>query len=172
MVWFFFIYFKFDFKYNDLQYYIFTMAAISCLAWIPNWGLHAPAHFPRFPLYPGDACLAPLQLLLDSEQLILILLLISAPVPDLSLEFFGEFFISCLVSLYPTLLDMVLVQVLRQSPFIHSTRSARYDAWSPYLTCSRRSRRAARMAWLYMLESAVTLPVVFPIDNLSHGKLY
>jgi len=90
--------------------------------------VHAPAHFPRFPLYPGDACLAPLELLLDSEQLVLILLLISAPVPDLSLEFF----ISCLVSLYPALLDMVLIQVDTTA-----TRSARYDAWSPYLTCSR-----------------------------------
>jgi len=37
--WFFyilFIYIAFDIKYNDLQYYIFTMAAISCLAWIPS----------------------------------------------------------------------------------------------------------------------------------------
>jgi len=58
-------------------------------------------------------------LLLDSEQLILILLLISAPVPDLSLEFFGEFFISCLVSLYPTLLDMVLVQVDATAEPVH-----------------------------------------------------
>jgi len=37
-------------------------------------------------MYPGDACLATLQLLLDSKQLVLIVLLISAPVPDLSLE--------------------------------------------------------------------------------------
>jgi len=50
-------------------------------------------------------------LLLDSEQLVRILLLISAPAPDLSLEVIGEFFISCLVSLYPALLDVVLVQV-------------------------------------------------------------
>jgi len=62
-------------------------------------------------LYPGDACLASFQLLLDSEQLVLILLLITAPVPDLSLEFIGEFFVSCLVSLYPALLDVVLVKV-------------------------------------------------------------
>jgi len=65
-------------------------------------------------LYPGDAGLAPLQLLLDSEQLILILLLISAPLPDLLLEFFGEFFISCLVSLYP-----VLVQVDATAEPVH-----------------------------------------------------
>jgi len=45
--------------------------------------------------------------------------------------------------------------MLRKSPFIHSTRSAGYDAWSPYLTFSRRSRRAARMAWLYMLEDCI-----------------
>jgi len=45
--------------------------------------------------------------------------------------------------------------MVRQSPFIHSTRSARYEAWSPYLTCSRRSRRAARTAWLYMVEDCI-----------------
>jgi len=41
------------------------------------------------------------------EQLVLILLLISAPVTDLPLEFFGEFFISCPVSLSPALLVQV-----------------------------------------------------------------
>jgi len=58
-------------------------------------------------------------LLLDSEQLVLVLLLISAPVPDLSLEFSCQFFIFCLVSVYPALLDVVLVQVDAMAKPVH-----------------------------------------------------
>jgi len=58
-------------------------------------------------------------LLLDSEQLVLVLLLILAPVPDLSLEFSCQFFTFCLVFVYPALLDMVLVQVDAMAKPVH-----------------------------------------------------
>jgi len=58
-------------------------------------------------------------LLLDPEQLVLVLLLIWTPVPGLSLEFSCQFFFFCLVSVYPALLDMVLVQVDAMAKPVH-----------------------------------------------------
>jgi len=72
------------------------------------------AHFPRSPLCPGDACLTPLELLLNSEQLVLILILIAAPVLDLSLLFFCEFFIC-----------FICIAGYRESPIIQEERQIR-----------------------------------------------